>query len=428
MNSLPHSVECERAVLAAILLSPASVLPTVSVRLRPRDFYTSSHQIIYKAVLDLWSSNVEPDLRTLQALLEQHQQFDAVGGITYLAGLDLDLPDLGRIDNYIEIVKERSQCRDLITGCRNIAVAVATGELTSTDGIDVLAKQISELGQVGTDNVSCFCELTDATVAALEDRSDGLIGLSWGYDSLDLFTQGMSPGSLIIIAGRPAMGKSAFAQNVAQHVAFRLRRSVLFISVEMSEQELCQRVLASEAKLPLQQLRSGRMSVGQWAHLHDTIRTLNPFPFFIDHSASPSLLEIDAKAYRLRRQHGLDLLIIDYLQLLGADGPNRNEEIRLITRHLKILAKRLEIPIMLISQLSRKPETRNDPKPQLSDLRDSGAIEQEADLVAFVFREEYYRDDPTLKGKAALLIRKQRNGPTGGIDLMFDGQTVTFKD
>ncbi|MEM9553167.1 MAG: replicative DNA helicase [Acidobacteriota bacterium] len=429
---LPHSEESERAVLASILLSP-HVLPTVTERLVPEDFYLESHQLIYRSMLELQDAGDEIDLRTLQGRLELKNVFERIGGMAYLAGLDLDLPDLGRVATYVELVKERSIRRRLIETSQRMIIDCFEGGVEAQEALAEAERTVLDLGQEALkQGFSRLADVIDDTLESLEERADGMIGVPTGFYDWDRITQGLVPGNLIILAGRPGMGKTSFAINVAQHVALREGRTVGVFSLEMGEQELVQRILSSEADLPFGQLRSGKLSENQWSLLYDTIRTIHEGPLYIDDSPNPSLVEIASKSRRLQAEHGLSLLIVDYLQLMQAGGryESRQLEIAAISRGMKQLAKELNIPVVALSQLSRQTERRaGDHRPQLSDLRESGAIEQDADMVCFVYRDEIYnKDDPEVKGLAELIVAKHRNGQTGTVDLAFFGETTSFRN
>jgi replicative DNA helicase len=432
-RALPHSEESERAVLAAVLLSPEA-LPQVAGRLVADDFYFERHQRIYDAMLALQVEQTVIDLRTLQAALEQRSQLDQVGGLAYVAGLDVDLPDVGRLDHYVEIVKERSLRRRLIGVCGEVTRACLDGGLDAAAALGLAEKGVLELGEEAIrKGFSRLGVVLRDTIEDLEERPGStLTGIPTGFIDLDRITHGLNRGNLIIIAGRPGMGKSSFAVNVAQHVAIREGKAVALFSLEMSDRELVLRILCSEADLSFPRLRAGHLSQQQWTQILATEKRLRAAPLFIDDGANPSLLEVTSKARRLRAEVGLDLLIIDYLQLMQAGGryENRNLEIAAISRGLKQLAKELEIPVIALSQLSRQPERRGgDHRPQLADLRESGSIEQDADLVMFVYRDEVYnKDDPANKGLAELIIGKHRNGETGTVDLVFLGETTSFRN
>ncbi len=430
-KSLPFSEEAERAVLAAVLLDPQQ-LALVAGRLRADDFYPERHQNIYRAMLDLQAAGADIDLRTVQARLEQRAQMEGVGGVAYLAGLDVDLPDLGRVASYVEIVKERSLRRRLIAACGLITRDCLDGGLEAQHALGRAEEMILNLGEEAIPRgFQALGEVFRTTLADLEERNpSALLGVPSGFTDLDEMTRGMNKGNLIIVAGRPGMGKTSFAMNVAQHASIRADQSVGVFSLEMSKQELALRVLSSESRVPFGTLRTGHMSQRQWEMVLSTERRIQKAPLFIDDSANPTLLEISSKARRLKAERGLAMVVVDYLQLMQAGGryENRNLEIAAITRGLKQLAKELEIPVIALSQLSRQPERRgSDHRPQLSDLRESGAIEQDADLVMFIYRDEVYnREDPSNQGLAEVIISKHRNGETGIVPLVFLGETTSF--
>ncbi len=432
-KSLPHSEESERAVLAAILLDPV-LISLVSGRLTHTDFYLERHQLLYQAMVDLQEEGTGIDLRTLQAKLEQQNLLPKVGGLAYIASLDVDLPDLGRTDSYVEIVKERSVRRRLIQTSGEIIRNCLDGGLEAAAALGRAEQAILGLSEEAIQRgFASITHILEETLEELEERpGSAIIGVPSGFIDFDRMTHGLNKGNLIIIAGRPGMGKTSFALNVAQNVAIRERRTVGVFSLEMSQQELALRVLCSEADIPFSSLRSHHLSQGQWNQVMQTVRTMAGSPLFIDDSPNPTLLEIGSKARRLKAEKGLELLIIDYLQLMQAGGryENRNLEIGAISRGLKQLAKELAVPVIALSQLSRQPERRgSDHRPQLSDLRESGSIEQDADLVAFVYRDEVYnRDDPENHGLAELIVSKHRNGETGVVDLVFLGEITSFRN
>jgi len=433
-RTLPHSEEAERAVIEGILLRPDR-LALIAGRLSPEDFYLERHMLLYGAMMALLETEQPVDVRTVQAQLEQQAQFETAGGLAYLTGLDLDLPDLGRIDSYAEIVKERSVRRRLIIACGEITRECMDGGLEAPSALANAEKAILSLSEEAIQKgFSSLDAVYQTTVAELEERAEsgGMLGLSTGFFEWDAMTQGLVNGNLIIIAGRPGMGKTSLALNIAQHVTIREQAPVGMFSLEMSENELSQRVLASEANLPFGQLRTGKLSENQWTKLYDTVKSTAKAPLFIDDSPNPGLLELASKARRLKAEKGLRLLIVDYLQLMQAGGryESRQLEIAAISRGLKQLAKELSIPILALSQLSRQPERRaGDHRPQLADLRESGSIEQDADLVCFVYRDEIYnKDDPDVKGLAELIIAKHRNGATGMVELVFLGETTSFRN
>ena len=430
VSSLPHSEESERAVLAGVLLDP-SRFPTLSARLAAEDFHSERNRTVYSAMLEVQEANAEIDLRTLQAALEQQNKLDAVGGVAYLASLDLALPDLGRLENYVEIVKERSVRRRLIGACGEITRDCLDGGLIAQETLGRAEQAILGLGEESIQRGFVqLGEIFPETLADLEERpASGLIGLPTGFSDFDEMSRGLNPANLIVIAGRPGMGKTSLAVNMAQHVAIRENKTVGLFSLEMSQQELALRILSAEADVPFGPLRSGHLSQRQWNRVVKKVRAISAAPLYIDDSANPNLLEVASKARRLRAEHRLELVIVDYLQLMQAGGryENRNLELAAITRGLKQLSKELNIPVIALSQLSRMPERRgSDRRPQLADLRESGAIEQDADLVAFIYRDEVYNPETEEPGVAELIIAKHRNGETGTIRLVFLGQNTKF--
>jgi replicative DNA helicase len=431
-TSLPHSEESERAVLAGVLLDPA-VFPTISGRLLPEDFYSDKNRSVYAAMLQLQSAESAIDMRTVQAQLEQEKRLEVVGGVAYLASLDLDLPDLGRLDSYIEIVKERSVRRQLIAACSEITRDCLDGGLVAQEALGRAEQHILGLGEEAIQRgFVAVGQIFRETIEDLEERpASGMIGVPSGFTDFDAMTRGLNPANLIIVAGRPGMGKTSLALNIAQHVAIRENQAVGIFSLEMSQQELALRIISGEADVPFGPMRSGHLSQKQWNAVVEKVRQVSSAPIYIDDSASPSLLEVASKARRLKAEKGLRLLIIDYLQLMQAGGryENRNLEISAITRSLKQLSKELDLPVMVLSQLSRQPERRGkDHRPQLADLRESGSIEQDADIVAFIYRDEVYNEETEDQGIAELIIAKHRNGPTGTVRLVFFGETTKFRN
>lgn len=445
-GSLPRSEEAERAVLGAVLLDPYS-LPSVSARLVTEDFFSDRHRVIYQAMLDLQEESVSIDLRTLQGRLEQRKQFEQVGGIAYLAALDLDLPDLSRVDAYVQIVKERSIRRRLIQASQQVVRDCLDGGL---DAREALARAEGMIFSLGSESVEGglvpLGDVVRQLMVELEERQGAAFGgVATGFTDLDKITHGLHPGHLVIIAGRPGMGKTSFALNIAQNVAMRNKRPgaaeneplpVAIFSLEMGKDELGMRLLCAEADVPFWRIRSDMLSHRHWESLVAAEKSIAEALIWIDDSPNPTLLEISSRARRLKAEFKgegkeLGLLIVDYLQLMhtGGQHENRNLEVAAMSRGLKQLAKELEIPVVALSQLSRQPESRSDHRPQLADLRESGAIEQDADLVMFVYREELYKpNDESVKNLAELIIAKNRHGPTGHVELVFLGETTSFRN
>lgn len=424
------SVECEQAILGALLLSPRTVIPQVLDVLDKEDFSLERHALVYAAIVALPAETV--DLRTVQAELEKAGVFEQVGGLAMLAGLDESLPDLGGVPRYVQIVRERSALRAVVDFCAVTVRDISAGNLSAEEAVQRLTDAGSELGhRVDSRHPRAIGDVAVDAATALHDLDqDGMIGYSWGYRGLDLLTQGLVPGNLVVVAGRTSMGKSAFALNVAADVAIRQRRPVVYFSLEMSETDLAHRLFAAQPGMRLSEVRAGCMAKSRWETLYAWIREARDVPLYIDDSSAIALSQIAARSRHLRAQHdGLGLVVIDYLQLLTSEGKfeNRNLQIAGLTKQAKALAKELGVPIMLLSQLSRHLERRSDPRPRLHDLRDSGAIEQDADLVAFIFRPGK-NDLNLVDDEAEIIIAKHRNGETGVVALGWDGPTVTFRE
>lgn len=430
-KALPHSEESERAVLAGILLEP-ELMHTASERLKAEDFYFEKHQLLYAAMVELDEDRAGIDLRTIQAKLEQKDQISKVGGLAYIAGLDVDLPDLGRFDSYLEIVKETSIRRRLIAAAGATIRDCLNGGLLAPQAILEAEKTLVQLGEeILTQRIYRLDEVVEEALEDLEEEGPAQKAIPSGFVDFDNLAQGLCQDNLVIIAGRPGMGKTSFALNVAQNVGIRHSRGVLIFSLEMSRHELALRALCSEGDVDFHQLRTRHLPQSGWNSLMAAARTIAGAPIYIDDSATLSMLELTAKARRMQREKGIELVMVDYLQLLssGARHDNRQAEVAAVSRGLKALAKTLHIPVVALAQLSRKPEERGDKRPQLSDLRETGQLEQDADLVAFLYRDEVYnKNNPENTGLAELIVAKHRNGPTGTIDLVFLGESTTFRN
>ena len=432
-KALPHSEEAERAVLGALLLEPLRIAQ-VRTRLEPRDWYLERHRLLFQAFLDVADAGSTPDLRTLQAHLEQAGNFDAIGGISYLAALDLDLPNPGRLDEYVSIVKEKSVRRDLIVEAqRTLLSATATARPVHELLADLRASADKLLGRAARTHWEGAGEVLDRLLATLENgRSEALCGLTTGFPGWDELGPGFLPGGLYVLAGRPGMGKTSLALDLTRHVAVELKRPVGVFSLEMRSDEIGLKLGAAEADIGSWQLRNGHLSNRQWQDLFAATKRMLAAPLFLDYSPGLMLRDLEARAWWLKAQHpDLALLVVDYLQLLsaGVRVENRRLEIALIARRLKDLAGELGLPLIALSQLNREPTRRSDPRPQLADLAESDAIGQHADQVAFVHRPEVYApEDPTLRGLAELIVAKHRHGETGTAELIWVGATTSFRN
>jgi replicative DNA helicase len=432
-KGLPQNAEAERAVLGSILLDPSSLSIVVPI-LSKEDFFSDKHQRIYRGMLELFDRSAQIDLLTLKEELAagEHESVDAA----YLSWLLDGVPDIGNVEHYARIVKEKATLRRLIRAGQRIVRDGLTQEKTAEE---LLGEATGEIFEIADDSVreafTPIGKIVKHNLEVIEDaraRQGMLSGLATGFTELDRMTSGLQTSDLIILAARPSVGKTSFALNIAQHVALREGKSVGFFSLEMSMEQLGFRVLCSEADVDAKKVRDGYASkeaIGRLVLAQTTIAGAN---FFIDDSAGMTVPMMRAKSQRLKRDKGLDLVVVDYLQLMAGHGrfDNRTQEVSQISRGLKILAKELKLPIVALSQLSRQPEQRKGDlrKPQLADLRDSGSLEQDADVVIMLYREELYDRNTERKGIADVIIAKQRNGPVGDFETVFLPDHMTFRN
>ena len=423
-KNLPHSMDAERSVLGSILIENQAINRAQEI-LRESDFYRDTHRKIFKVMETLSERATAIDEITLKEELIRQGDLEAVGGPAYLASLADGVPSSSHIEYYARIVKEKAVLRGLIASASRILTDCYRAE---DEVAEILDRAESSIFRIAQDSLSGgflpIRTIADASLKVIEELTEKrslLTGLATGYEKLDEYTAGLQKSDLIVVAARPAMGKTTFCLNLAQNASILHGKKIGVFSLEMSKEQLFLRMLCSLGRIDAHLLRTGRLSKDDWKKLTDAFARLSAASVFIDDSAGISVLEMRAKARRLKSEHGLDLIIVDYLQLIrGRASENRTQEISDISRSLKELAKELQIPVIAISQLSRAPETRGgDRRPQLSDLRESGAIEQDADVVLFIFREEVYKPTDENRGRAELIIAKQRNGPIGMVPLAF---------
>ncbi|HEY5177183.1 MAG TPA: replicative DNA helicase [Terriglobales bacterium] len=438
-RGLPVSMEAERSILGAILLDN-SLYDQAAENLTPDDFSLDAHRRVYSRMRDLQETGRPVDMITLVEELDRRKEVEAIGGVAYLSSLIDGVPDRPSIEHYVRIVRNKALLRGLINLAQN---AIAEAIEHSDEAEEVLGRaeqaifQLSEnrIGQ-GFMNIPSIIKGSFGSLEELYARGQEITGLATHYTLLDKLTSGLQPSDLIIIAARPSMGKTALAMNIAENAAVLDGKVVGVFSLEMSREALLMRMLASHAQVDSKDLRQGFLTKDDMRKLTRATEQLSHSKLFIDDSPGISVSEMRAKARRLRQTEGLDLLIVDYLQLMsavpigGKRFENRTQEVSAISRGLKALAKELKVPVVALSQLSRAPESRGgDHRPQLSDLRESGSIEQDADVVAFIFREEVYKkDDPDLEGMAELIVAKQRNGPTDMIKMAFVKRYTRFEN
>ncbi len=428
---LPQNLEAERSTLGAMLLDRDATSRVVEV-LKEEAFYKGAHRHIFRAILNLYDRNEPVDYITLTDLLSRGGNLEAAGGAVYITGLTDGVPTAAHAEHYARIVKEKSILRNLIRTTTNIiSRCYAEGEEADQllDEAEHSIFDISQDRQHGS-VVQIRDVIHDAmeVVENLSKHETHITGVPTGYQKLDEMTSGLHAGELVILAARPSMGKTALALNIAAHAAMEAKIPVAVFSLEMSAEALVTRMLCSEARVDIQAVRTGRLVEGDLGHLSMSAGRLFDAPIFIDESPSISVLEMRSKARRLKSEQKIGLIIVDYIQMMESAGrsENRQQEIAGISRSLKALAKELRIPVLVLSQLSRAPEARGDRRPQLSDLRESGAIEQDADVVGFIFREAYYEKDKKDDKTSELIIAKQRNGPTGTVKLIFNQQYTRF--
>ena len=419
----PHNQEAERAVLGAILIEPA-VLVTVTERLRPEDFYRQSHQRLFQVIIDVSEQGEPIDLVTLTSELSDRKLLEEVGGVSYLTELAEAVPTAANVDYYAQIVEEKAILRRLIRTATEIATSGYSGGDEVTEVIDSAEKKILEISQrrirKGFTPIREILMETFERIENLHYNQGKLTGVPSGYTDLDRMTSGFQTSDLIILAARPSMGKTAFSLNVAQNVAIRAGLPVAVFNLEMSAPQLVQRMLAAEGNIDAQVFRTGRLEEEDWEKLTMAISTLSEAPIFIDDTPGISVFEIRSKLRRLQAEHGLGMVLIDYLQLIEGRGrDSRQQEISEISRSLKLLARELNVPVIALSQLSRAVEQRQDKRPMLSDLRESGSIEQDADLVSFLYRDDYYNEESEKKNIIEVILAKHRNGPIGKVELLF---------
>jgi replicative DNA helicase len=435
-HSLPANVEAERSILGAILLDNLAYNEAAE-HLKPEDFSLDSHRRIFTRMVDLAESSRPIDMITLVEELDRRKELEAIGDVGYVSGLVDGVPDRPSIEHYIKIVRDKALLRGLIHAA-NAAISRASDQSDPAEEIlndaEAAIFQLSEkrIGR-GFMGVQEIVKESFGSVDALLQRGQRITGLATHYTDLDEMTSGFQRSDLIIIAARPSMGKTAFAMNIAENASIEDQKVVGMFSLEMSREALLLRLLCSRARVDSHKMRTGSLWRDDMTKVVHAMEQLAHAPIFIDDTPGIALSEMRAKARRLQQSQGkLDLLIVDYLQLMSGGGrryENRTQEVSAISRGLKALAKELAVPVVALSQLSRAPESRGgDHRPQLSDLRESGSIEQDADVVAFIFREEVYKqDDPDLQGKAELIIAKQRNGPTGRVNLAFLKNSTRFE-
>lgn len=428
----PNDNEAEQAVLSCMLFDREAVAAAFET-LKPDDFYQPNNGAIFDAMVELFMKNAPVDVVTLKNELGRRGVLDQVGGMEYVSRLAGGYYTSAHIRHYARIIEQKSILRRLIKATSDISNECFEGRESVEATLDHAEKAIFHIAQ--NRNAQEFSHIHDVLVDSINRIEQiyltkaRITGLETGFHDIDYMTAGLQPSELILIAARPSMGKTAFALNIAQHVAVRLQKPTAIFSLEMSREQLVNRLLCAEAMLDAQKLRTGSLQDEDWGKIIEAMAPLSKAPLYIDDTPGITASEIRSKCRRLKLEKGLDLIVIDYLQLMSGSGrtENRQQEISEISRSLKAIAREMDAPIVALSQLSRACEARADHRPMLSDLRESGAIEQDADIVSFLYRDEYYHPDTEQKNVAEVIIAKQRNGPTGTVNLTWLGQYTRFE-
>ena len=428
----PHDIEAEQAVIGSMLTDKDAVADSIEV-LKPEDFYRQDNQTIYEAIINLYNKAEPIDIITVKAELISLGKFEAVGGLEYLAILPDKVPTTANVEKYIKIVEEKSVLRNLIKASNEL-INLGYAETEEVDDIiEEAERKIFEIAegknQKGYTAIKDILVESFAEIEKLYNQKEPITGIATGFTDLDYKTAGLHNSDLILVAARPAMGKSAFALNIATNAAVNSKVPVVIFNLEMSKSQLVNRILCSEAMVDSNKIRTGKIEEDDWVKLATALGPLSEAPIYIDDTPGISISEIRAKCRKLKLEKNIGLIVIDYLQLIrGSSKRNssREQEISEISRSLKILAKELDVPVIALSQLSRAAETRTDHRPMLSDLRESGAIEQDADIVMFLYRDDYYNQDSEKKNIAEVIMAKHRSGSTGTVELLWLGNYTKF--
>jgi replicative DNA helicase len=431
LKIMPHSIEAEQSVLGSMIIDKVAIGEAIEV-LKPDDFYRDTHKTIYEAIVDLYQKDSAVDIVTLSEKLKANNQLDLVGGITYVTELSGSVITTSNVSSYIGIVKDKSTLRRLIRASNEIIDESYNNQDSVEDIVGIAEKKIFDIASnretSDFEAMSAVLERGFNEIEKLFINKGMTTGVPSGFNDLDAKTSGFQKGDMVLIAARPSMGKTTFALNIAENAALRSGKRVAIFSLEMSKEQLAYKLLCSEAHVDMLRLRTGNLDERDWENLARASGPLGSSKIFIDDTAGITVMEMRSKCRRLKIEHGIDLIIIDYLQLMAGSKGNesRQQEVSEISRSIKAIAKEMQCPVIALSQLSRAPEQRADHRPMLSDLRESGSIEQDADLVMFLYRDEYYDKETEDKNMAECIIAKQRNGPVGTIKLAWLGQYSKF--
>ncbi|MDO5039281.1 replicative DNA helicase [Clostridium sp.] len=429
-KTLPQSIEAEQSVIGSMIID-RSAIAQAAEGLEENDFYRDSHKVLFKSILDMFKKDMAVDLVTVLEELKANDMLERAGGVTYVTEITSSVPTTANLSSYIKIVQEKSTLRKLIKASTSIIEESYNKQGEVEDVLDAAEKRIFDIAEKRTTSdfepLNQVLERGFIEIERLFNNKGEITGVGSGFVDLDAKTSGFQKGDMVLIAARPSMGKTTFALNIAEYAALREGKSVVIFSLEMSKEQLAYKLLCSEANVDMLKLRTGALDDKDWENIARATGPLSKAKIYIDDTAGVSVMEMRSKCRRLKIEYGIDLILIDYLQLMsGSSSESRQQEVSEISRSIKALAKEMECPVIALSQLSRAPEQRADHRPMLSDLRESGSIEQDADLVMFLYRDEYYNKETEDKNVGECIIAKQRNGPVGTVKLAWLGQFSKF--
>lgn len=432
MRSLPQSIEAEQSVIGSMIIDKSAIVQ-VAEKLEENDFYRDGHKIIFKAIFEMFKNDIAVDLITLLEYLKSNDLLEKAGGVTYITEVSSSVLTIANLSSYIKIVEEKSTLRKLIKASTSIIEDSYNKQGEVENVLDKAEKKIFDIAEKRTSSdfepLNVVLERGFLEIERLFNNRGEITGVGSGIKDLDAKTSGFQKGDMVLIAARPSMGKTTFALNIAENAALREGKSVVIFSLEMSKEQLAYKLLCSEANVDMLKLRTGTLEDQDWENIARATGPLSKAKIYIDDTAGVSVMEMRSKCRKLKMEYGIDLILIDYLQLMsGSSSENRQQEVSEISRSIKALAKEMQCPVIALSQLSRAPEQRADHRPMLSDLRESGSIEQDADVVMFLYRDEYYNKESEDRGVAECIIAKQRNGPVGTVKMAWLGQFSKFGD
>lgn len=432
MKSMPQSIEAEQSVIGAMIIDKNAIVQ-VTERLREDDFYRDGHREIYKAIIEMFKQDMAVDLITLLEFLKSTDKLDSAGGVSYITEISSAVTTTANLSSYIKIVEQKAILRKLIRASTKIIEDSYNKQSEVENVVESAEKKIFEIAENRTttdvEPLNKVLERGFLEIERIFNNKGEITGVGSGIKDLDAKTSGFQKGDMVLIAARPSMGKTTFALNIAENAAIKEGKSVVIFSLEMSKEQLAYKLLCSEANIDMLKLRTGALEDNDWQNIARAAGPLSKAKIYIDDTAGVSVMEMRSKCRRLKIEHGIDLILIDYLQLMsGSNNESRQQEVSEISRSIKALAKEMECPVIALSQLSRAPEQRADHRPMLSDLRESGSIEQDADVVMFLYRDEYYNKETEDKNVCECIIAKQRNGPVGTVSMSFMGALSKFAD